>query len=613
MSQNLTFDRWILYGSGFTQSYQAKATITVSRSYGSDTASVSVSASMSSYGGDTNTNWICYVKIGSTWYNWTISSGSTTHWANEWYSSSNSWNISVGATAGSLSGQVYFRAYDTGASVGANSSAKDWSQSYGTKGASTITSATNVTVNGSNYTTVKFTSYSSSFRHKVVAKIGSTTIATGSLVNGANNSEVTTTLTIPLNALNYITNSKTATCVLTLTTYSDSSGSTSIGSSTKNITLTCPNNINPSVSISTAKVSALSSTYFSGKYCTLIDKMQVTLSASALYSATISSRSITANGESFTASPSTTSALKTVGANTISASVIDSRGNSSGTVTETEYVYWYFYPTVTAKYRHGTDYYLDITGRIAYVGGDQTTKQLRLKIYKGSELVTVNGVSELNLDSLIASSPSGTSPDYYDGYLEINRTGNNAYVIPSDYITDIATDTYEFRLTITDTVSSSTSKAYSGISVMTFGAGGTDITAHKPMNFKQGILIDDTAVTDFVVDSGTYVARNNQADCHWRKWNSGWCELHYGRSGADIAVDESYVDWVLYFPFSLTAVQSWSVGPYQNTTYSNNVGVWDAGGYTTTYITMRAHRNSGVAQPHSVSPRATINVYGYWK
>lgn len=482
MSQTITFDRWILYGSGFTQSYQAKVTISVSRSYGSDVATVSGTAQMSSYGGDTNTTWTFWIKIGSTWYSKTLPTG--THWAGDWYSTNFSWNISVGATAGSLSGQVTFQAYDTGAGVEAYSAYKDWSQSYGTKGASTISSASNVTLStsGSVNSTIGWNAYSSSFTYVLTASLGS---ASASATYNNLSGNVSKTLGFGSSFISAITNAKSASVTVTLTT---KSGNTTIGTSTKNITLTVPSGINPSVTITTQKVSALSQTYFSGKYCTLIDKMTVSLTTSTQYSATISSRAITANGESFNASPATTSALTNYGTNNINASVTDSRGNSSGTVTETVNVYWYFYPTVTAKYRHATNYLLDISGRIAYVGGDQTTKTLRLAIYKGTTLIQNN----INLDSYIATNASGGT---YDGYLNIS----GEYTIPDEYITDIATDTYEFRLTVSDTVSSATSSAYSGIAVMTFGAGGTDVTVHKPVEFEQGVLIHEVESFDYEI------------------------------------------------------------------------------------------------------------------
>lgn len=505
MSQTINFDRWVLTGSGWTESFVAQLeNLTVTRAYGSDIAKVTGTAWIKSVGGASDDLAKFWIQLNSSsWTQVTItgsngSGGWYYYYKGDWYSQTFEFDVSVGATAGSISGQVCFSVYNING-PSADSEYKNYAQSYGSKGASSITSATNVTLSTSETKTssVSFTAYSSSFTYVLSASLGGySASATYSSLSGA----VTKTLGFSSSFINAITSGKSASCTITLTT---KSGSTVIGTSTKNITLTVPSGINPSVTISTAKVSALSSTYFSGKYCTLIDKMQVTLSTSTQYSATISSRSITANGQTFSASPSTTNALQNYGANTVSASVTDSRGNS-GSNTSTVNVYWYFYPTVSVKYRHGTDYYLDITGRIAYVGGDQTTKTLRLAIYKGTTQV----VSNLNLDSYIPSTASGGT---YDGYYEINQTGNNAYVIPSEYITDIATDTYSFVLTIMDTVSSSTISAYSGISVMTFGAGGTSVTVHKPITFeKEANFLYEDYEFKTAISAGTIGTRGAQ-------------------------------------------------------------------------------------------------------
>ncbi len=473
MSQTLTFEKWILYGDGFTQSYQAQATVTVTRAYGSDTAHVAVSCKMSSYGGDTNTNWICYVKIGSTWHNWTFSSGTTTHWAGDWYSGSNSWDVTAAAAGGTLTGQIYFRAYDTGASVGANSTVKDWSQTYGTKGASAVSSATNVQLNteGTATSTVKFTSYSSSFTHKIKATLGSTSTSEVT-VAGGNSVNKTATLTFPAAFINQITTAKTGTATISLSTYS---GTTLIGTTTKSITLTVPSGINPSVSnIGVTKVSALNQTYFSGKLCTLIDKAQISWTETTQYSSAIASRRTVFNGATSTsASGFTSDILQSSGLNTATVTITDGRGNS-GSLTKTDIaVYRYFYPTITSV-RYNSNNSLTIEGNIAYVGGDNVPA-LTLKIYKGEETTG----STIDLTSYLPAATGGT----YDRAYVINFT----YAVSSEYTPDIATETYRFEVIIADSVSNASTTVYSAVPVMTFGAGGTTITAHKPVYIQKGL------------------------------------------------------------------------------------------------------------------------------
>lgn len=474
MAQTINFDRWIMYGSGWEVSFIAKVTLSVTRAYGSDTATVSGTAYIQSVGGSTNTKAKMRIQIGGTYQDVNIagsngSGGWYTYWAGDWYSQTFSFNVSVGATGGTLSGNVYFRANDINGPQ-ADSSTKTYSQTYGTKGASSISSATNVQLNtsGTATSTVTFVSYSSSFTHKVKATLGSASTSEVT-VSGGNSVTKTATLTFPASFINQITTAKTGTATVTLTTYS---GSTSIGSSTKTITLTVPSGINPSVSNVTAtKVSALSQTYFSGKLCTVIDKARITWSESTQYGSAISSRRTVFNGATSTsASGFTSGVLTTSGNNTATVTITDDRGNS-GTASNTAIlVYKYFYPSISSvKYK--TDNSLDISGSIAYVGGSNA-HTITLKIYKGS---ATTGTT-VDLSSYIPSATGGT----YDATYTVKFN----YPIPASYIPDIATETYRFVVTFTDTVKSVSYTVYSAIAVMTFGAGGTNATIHKPLRMQ---------------------------------------------------------------------------------------------------------------------------------
>lgn len=515
MSQTLSFPTWYLSGSGWSIRYSGSVTISVSRSYGSDTATVSASGWMNTPNtdGDSNASWKFWIKIGSSTYTNTFTTGY--HAPGTTKNFSYSWNVSVGATGGTLSGQAALQAYDDNNGFGAWSATKDWSQSYGTKGASTIASAGNVSFGtGTSATsTVTFTSYSSSFTHKIKATLGNASTSEVS-VAGGNNVSKSGTLTFGTGFISAIPNAKSGTATVYLYTYS---GSTLIGTSTKSITVTVPTNINPTISnIAGTKVSALSSTYFSGKICTLIDKLQITWSESLKYSATVSSREITAIDKTYNSASgfTTDNALATAGSNSISVKVNDSRGNS-GTATGSINVYNYFYPSVDVKYNHsGTDYKLIINCRIAYVGNAQTTKQLRLAIYKGE--TAVSGYTNINLDSAISTVVGDTD---YTKYYDVN---NYEYTIPTAAITDIETDTYKFVVTATDTVTSSTAQVYSGITVMTLEAGGTGVIMRKPVTFEQGVnsdLIvlnrDDTSQGGIIYLKGA----GSHADAHIEHYN----------------------------------------------------------------------------------------------
>lgn len=475
MSQTINFDRWIMWGDGWEVSFIAKVTLSVTRAYGSDTANVSGTAYIQSVGGSTNTKAKMRIQIGGTYQDVNIagsngSGGWYTYWAGDWYSQTFSFNVSVGATGGTLSGNVYFRANDINGPQ-ADSDTKTYSQTYGTKGASTISSATNVQLNieGTATSTVKFTSYSSSFTHKIKATLGSASTSEVT-VAGGNSVNKTATLTFPASFINQITTAKTGTATVTLTTYS---GSTSIGSSTKTITLTVPSGINPTVTINSVTKSAKVTNSFT-EICTVLDAVTVGWSFTQSYSSPINSGSVNVDGTSGsnTSGTYTSGILTNYGARTVTVTATDKRGNS-GSASQTFNVFRYFYPSLsTVKFK--TNNSLDIAGNIAYVNGSNVPS-LVLKIYKGE---STSGTT-VDLGSYIGSASGETYGESY--------SFNFNYPIPSSYIPDIATETYHFEVIVGDSITTATTTVYSAVAVMTFGAGGTDITAHKPVYLQKGL------------------------------------------------------------------------------------------------------------------------------
>lgn len=465
-SANYTFSKWYMQGSGWSTSYQASCTVTVTRNYGSDIATITVSnTKMYTYGGDTS-RWRFYLKIGNgSWQYWDLSNG--WHGAETWYNyGSHSWTTSVGAGSGNLNLTICFNAYDTNNNISADSGYKYPSLWYDTKGASTISSATNVQLNtsGTATSTVTFVSYSSSFTHKVKATLGS--VSTSEVtVSGGNSVTKTATLTFPASFINAINTAKTGTATVTLTTYS---GSTSIGSSTKDITLTVPDGINPTVTINSVTKSAKVTNSFT-KICTLLDAVQVQWTFTQSYSSALNSGSVNVDGTSGANTSGTyvSAELANYGQRTASVTATDNRGNS-GSASQTFDVYRYFYPAFSSV-KFKTDNSLDIIGSIAYVNGENVPS-LTLKIYKGQ---ATTGTT-VDLTGYI---PTATGTNKYDKAYQINFN----YPIPASYIPDIATETYRFEVIIGDSVDDATMIIYSAVAVMTFGAGGTSITAHKPM------------------------------------------------------------------------------------------------------------------------------------
>ena len=215
-------------------------------------------------------------------------------------------------------------------------------------------------------------------------------------------------------------------CKLELETYTSSSASSPIGTVSKNITLTIPENSDtkPTVTIAVAPVnpsfpSALSSLYIQGK-----SKAKVTCTASPKYNATISEYTVSAgtlSKKGSSAAP-TTDYLQTAGSIPVTAKVKDSRGFYGKTAAATNItVLPYSKPTIApvdgqskiicersdangASSRSGT--YLRIRAKAVYSSLDSknTCKmQYRYKIESGAwsawiDLTSSNGVVDATLD-----------------------------------------------------------------------------------------------------------------------------------------------------------------------------------------------------------------------
>lgn len=130
-------------------------------------------------------------------------------------------------------------------------------------------------------------------------------------------------------------------CSYKLSTYN---GSTLVGTDSKSAWFTIPNSVKPACSLSLSDSKGYASTY--GGYIQGESQLSVTINATQAYSSPISRYSASANGASYSTQTFTTSALKTVGTNTISATVTDGRGRS-GSASSNITVLAYSRPQIT--------------------------------------------------------------------------------------------------------------------------------------------------------------------------------------------------------------------------------------------------------------------------
>ena len=130
-------------------------------------------------------------------------------------------------------------------------------------------------------------------------------------------------------------------CTYTLSTYN---GSTLVGTDSKSVWFTIPSSVKPSCTLSLSDSNGYASIY--GGYIQGESQLSVTINATQAYGSPISRYSASANGTTYSTKTFTTSVLKTVGTNTISATVTDGR-ERPGSVSSNITVLAYSRPQIT--------------------------------------------------------------------------------------------------------------------------------------------------------------------------------------------------------------------------------------------------------------------------
>lgn len=182
--------------------------------------------------------------------------------------------------------------------------------------------------------TITISRQSSSFRHTLTYTCGSVSETLLSKSNSA--TSVSWTPDISLAEQN--PSGSTVEATLTLKTYASASSTTVIGTDTKTITLTIPQNATtrPTVSIAKTPINSNIPSKFSSLYIQSKSKVKVTLTETPKDDATIKSRKIVIDGSSYTTNPATSGWLLKSGSREISATVTDSRGFTGSSSTSIE-------------------------------------------------------------------------------------------------------------------------------------------------------------------------------------------------------------------------------------------------------------------------------------
>ena len=340
-----------------------------------------------------------------------------------------------------------------------------------------------------NTITINISRASSSFTHKVFYSFGShsATIST--------NATTSASYAIPISHLSAIPNATSGTATISVDTYN---GSTYIGSTSRNFTITAPSSVKPTISSITATIVAsgadTSYGYVKGKSkCKLVIN-----GATGSYGSTIKSYSINGGGFSSSAQTFTTEALTSSGDITFTANVTDSRGRKSDNKTVTINVLDYTNPNIVGYnvIRCNSDgtanedgQYLKIWAQYTYSTlGNKNTITSKAE-YKKTSVTTWTNAGAINSNSYIV-------------------TGNNT----------IATDaSFDVKFTITDKFTSVSKTMVIPTSFVTLDIkkGG------------KGIAFGKTAETDNLFDVGIDTTVRGQINANafnfngFKNWDSG--------------------------------------------------------------------------------------------
>lgn len=160
---------------------------------------------------------------------------------------------------------------------------------------------------------VSITRASPNFTHDVTLTFSEQTVE-------ASNVETSATLAVPIGWASQIPDATSGTGTVTVTT---KNGSTTIGTTSKNITVAVPSSVVPTLTLATALVTGYSGLYLQG-----VSKCKLTGTAAGVYGSTIESISYSGAGYTGSGTTYTTGVLNVTGDITFTATATDSRGRT---------------------------------------------------------------------------------------------------------------------------------------------------------------------------------------------------------------------------------------------------------------------------------------------
>lgn len=293
-------------------------------------------------------------------------------------------------------------------------------------------SKTSIPADGSTTMTATATKKYSGFTDTITVTLGSysMTVTSG------------TAFTIPMEWINAISGTS-ATATVKVTT---KSGSTTIGTASKSLTITVPDSVVPVIDgISVSEAVSKVTTAFGNRFVKGLSKLNVTVNASGVYGSTIRSYPTTIDGITYIQQAFTSNVITTAGTLAIKTKVTDSRGRTAE-FTQSVSVIDYMPPAITA---------------MSYsVSGTTTTVSIGYKVYP---------VDGQNTKSLTLFYKKMTDEGYTERTLTLTDWEGTVTTTISGTESDV---TYEFLAEITDKISTQPKVITSGVTALSLRAGG---------------------------------------------------------------------------------------------------------------------------------------------
>lgn len=307
--------------------------------------------------------------------------------------------------------------------------------------------------------TLTITRKSSSFKHTITAKCGSSTVTVCT-----KSSSTSISFTPPLSWASQNTTGTSVSVTYTLITYN---GNSEVGRDTPSAkTCSIPASVKPSCSITVSDAMGYSGTY--GGYLKGLSKLKVTINVdtSSAGGATIKYYKTSANGSTYTSSSFTTDVLAKSGTLTISTTITDTRGRTataSATVTVLDYVV----PLITALSVHRCD-------------SNGTQNDINGNYVKVVFSSSVTSLSSKNTASYKLEYKKTTDTTYTS--VSLTSYNNNYAVSNASYIFAANSgSSYNVRVIVTDkfTTGSKTTSASTGFTIMHWLASGLGMAIGK--------------------------------------------------------------------------------------------------------------------------------------